>query len=78
MSRMPLEVVNKLLNNMMNGEVRARTRGQSRDYVSLNADDAELKRILPRTGTIHGPGACFPILVRHQAPQAPSLTWCVP
>jgi hypothetical protein len=33
MSRMPLEVVNKLLNNMMNGEVRARTRGQSRDYV---------------------------------------------
>jgi uncharacterized protein len=55
MSRTPLEVAVTLLNNLMNRNVVRELVANNATYVSLNAEDAELKRILPWTGTTLGP-----------------------
>jgi uncharacterized protein len=55
MSRTPLEVAVTLLNNLMNRNVVRELGANNATYVSLNAEDAELKRILPWTGTTLGP-----------------------
>ena len=57
MSMSPTEVVQALLANPTDPEVVERLVAADATYVSLNFDNPELKRIMPWTGTSHGPQA---------------------
>src|SRR5579871_1164844 len=57
MSDSPIEVVGRWLQNLMDPEVVNTLVAQDATYVSLNTDNSELRRIMPWTGTSHGPEA---------------------
>jgi ketosteroid isomerase-like protein len=57
MSVTPLEVVGEWLGGLLDPEVVNRLVAADATYVSLNAEDEELARIMPWTGTSHGPQA---------------------
>jgi ketosteroid isomerase-like protein len=53
----PLEVVGEWLGGLLDPEVVNRLVAADATYVSLNTEDEELARIMPWTGTSHGPQA---------------------
>lgn len=57
MAASPIEVVGQWLENLLDADVVNAVVAQQATYVSLNTEDAELKKILPWTGTSHGPKA---------------------
>jgi uncharacterized protein len=57
MSVTPLEVVGEWLGGLLDPEVVNRLVAADATYVSLNTEDEELARIMPWTGTSHGPQA---------------------
>ena|SRR5258708_847250 len=57
MSASPVEVVGEWLQNLLDPAVVHRLVAPDATYVSLNTENAELKRIEPWTGTAHGPQA---------------------
>jgi uncharacterized protein len=57
MSATPLEVVGQWLENLLDPDVVNSLVASDATYVSLNTEDAELKKIMPWTGTSHGPQA---------------------
>jgi ketosteroid isomerase-like protein len=57
MSATPLEVVGQWLQNLLDPDVVNRLVAPDATYVSLNTEDAELSKIMPWTGTAHGPQA---------------------
>jgi uncharacterized protein len=57
MSDSPIEVVGQWLQNLMDPEVVNKLVAQDATYVSLNTDNSELSKIMPWTGTSHGPQA---------------------
>ncbi|MFI1092313.1 nuclear transport factor 2 family protein [Streptomyces sp. NPDC020917] len=57
MSASPMDVVSTWLQNLLDPEAVHRLVAPDATYVSLNAEDAELKKILPWTGTSQGPQA---------------------
>jgi uncharacterized protein len=57
MSATPIEVVGQWLENLLDPDVVNSLVASDATYVSLNTEDAELKKIMPWTGTAHGPQA---------------------
>jgi uncharacterized protein len=57
MSASPIEVVGQWLQNLADPAVINKVVAPDATYVSLNATDAELKKIMPWTGTSFGPQA---------------------
>jgi hypothetical protein len=57
MSAGPVEVVETWLQNLLDPDVVKSLVAPDATYVSLNTDDPELARIMPWTGTSHGPQA---------------------
>lgn len=57
MSASPIEVVGQWLANLLDPDVVNRVVAPDATYVSLNAENAELSKILPWAGTSHGPQA---------------------
>jgi ketosteroid isomerase-like protein len=57
MSASPIEVVGQWLQNLLDPDVVNNLVAPDATYVSLNTDDAELKKIMPWAGTSHGPQA---------------------
>jgi uncharacterized protein len=57
MDRSPIEVVGHWLQNLLDPDVVNSLVAPDATYVSLNTDDAELRRIMPWAGTSHGPQA---------------------
>jgi uncharacterized protein len=57
MSDSPIEVVGQLLQNLLDPDVVNKLVAPDATYVSLNAENAELNKILPWAGTSHGPQA---------------------
>jgi uncharacterized protein len=57
MSVSAIEVVNEWLQNLLDPEVVNSLVAPDATYVSLNTEDAELNKIMPWTGTSHGPQA---------------------
>ncbi len=53
----PIDVVRALIADPTNPDVVERLVASDATYVSLNFDNAELKQIMPWTGTSHGPQA---------------------
>ena len=53
----PIEVVGEWLRNLLDPDVVNRVVAPDATYVSLNTDNPELKKIMPWTGTAHGPQA---------------------
>jgi len=53
----PIEVVGEWLQNLLDRDVVNRLVAPDATYVSLNSDNAELKKIMPWTGTSKGPQA---------------------
>ena len=53
----PIEVVGEWLQNLQDPEVVNSVVASEATYVSLNSEDAELKKIMPWAGTSHGPQA---------------------
>ena len=53
----PIEVVGHWLQNLQDPDVVASVVAPDATYVSLNSEDAELKKIMPWAGTSHGPQA---------------------
>jgi uncharacterized protein len=53
----PMEVVGRWLQNLLDPEVVNELVAPDATYVSLNADNPELKEIMPWTGTSRGPKA---------------------
>ena len=53
----PIDVVNEWLQNLFDPEVVNRVVAPDATYVSLNAENPELHKILPWAGTSHGPQA---------------------
>jgi ketosteroid isomerase-like protein len=56
-SASPLEIVGQWLQNLANPDVIKKVVAQDAIYVSLNNEDAELKKIMPWAGTSRGPQA---------------------
>jgi ketosteroid isomerase-like protein len=56
-SASPIEVVGQWLQNLANPDVINEVVAQNATYVSLNNENAELKKIMPWTGTSTGPQA---------------------
>ena len=57
MSASPMEVVGQWLQNLLDPDVVNSVVAPGATYVSLNAENAELGKILPWAGTSHGPQA---------------------
>jgi ketosteroid isomerase-like protein len=57
MDKSPIEVVGHWLQNLLDPEVVNSVVAPDATYVSLNTEDAELRRIMPWAGTSHGPQA---------------------
>jgi hypothetical protein len=57
MSASPIEVVGQWLQSLANPDVINKVVARDATYVSLKIEDAELKRIMPWTGTSAGPQA---------------------
>src|SRR6202043_2698973 len=57
MSASPIEVVGQWMQNLLDPDVVNSVVAPDATYVSLNAEDAELSKILPWAGTSHGPQA---------------------
>ncbi len=57
MSRNPTEIVQELLNDPTNPKVVNALVAENATYVSLNYENAELKKIMPWAGTSQGPQA---------------------
>jgi len=57
MSPDPIDVVNRWLQNLLDPAVVNSVVAQDATYVSLNTEDAELRKIMPWAGTSHGPQA---------------------
>jgi ketosteroid isomerase-like protein len=57
MSASPIEIVGEWLQNLLDPDVVNRVVAPDAIYVSLNAENAELNRIMPWAGTSHGPQA---------------------
>jgi uncharacterized protein len=57
MSASPIDVVGQWMQNLLDPEVINRVVAPDATYVSLNTQDAELSKIMPWTGTSHGPQA---------------------
>jgi uncharacterized protein len=57
MSASPIEVVGQWLQNLANPDVINKVVAPTATYVSLNTEDAELKKIMPWAGTSAGPQA---------------------
>jgi uncharacterized protein len=57
MDRSPIEVVGHWLQNLLDPDVVNNVVARDATYVSLNTEDAELRRIMPWAGTSHGPQA---------------------
>ena len=57
MSASPIEVVNQWLQNLLDPDVVSGLVAPDATYVSLNTANPELNRIMPWTGTSHGPQA---------------------
>jgi hypothetical protein len=53
----PIEVVGQWLEKLLDPEATNRLVASDATYVSLNTDNPELKKIMPWTGTSHGPQA---------------------
>ena len=53
----PIDVVSEWLQSLLDPDVVNRLVAPDATYVSLNTDDPELQKILPWTGTSHGPQA---------------------
>jgi uncharacterized protein len=53
----PIEVVGQWLEKLLDPEATNRLVASDATYVSLNTDNSELKKIMPWTGTSHGPQA---------------------
>jgi ketosteroid isomerase-like protein len=53
----PIEVVGEWLQNLQDPDVVNSVVAPEATYVSLNSEDEELKKIMPWTGTSHGPQA---------------------
>jgi uncharacterized protein len=53
----PIEVVGEWLQNLMDPDVVERIVAPDATYISLNTENAELNKIMPWTGTSHGPQA---------------------
>lgn len=52
-----IEVVGRWLQNLLDPDVVNQVVAPDATYVSLNSDNPELKKIMPWTGTSHGPDA---------------------
>jgi uncharacterized protein len=63
MSESPTDVVAQWLQNLMDPEVVHKLIAPDAVYVSLNTENAELKKILPWAGTSHGSQAFLDALV---------------
>jgi len=61
MSASPIEVVGQWLQNVANPDVVNKIVAQDATFVSLNTEDAELKKIMPWAGTWFGPKAFLDI-----------------
>ncbi len=57
MSTTPIDVVGQWLQNLLDPDVVNSLVAPDATYVSLNTEDAELNKIMPWTGTSHGPQA---------------------
>ena len=57
MSTDPIEVVGEWLQNLLDPDVVNRLVAPEATYVSLNTEDAELRKIMPWAGTSRGPRA---------------------
>jgi uncharacterized protein len=57
MAASPIDVVGKWLQNLQDPDVVKSVVAPEATYVSLNTEDAELKKIMPWAGTSHGPQA---------------------
>ena len=55
MPRDPIDVVGELLPNLLDPDVVNRVVAPDLTYVGLNTENAELAKIMPWTGTWHGP-----------------------
>ena len=53
----PIDVVSEWLQSLLDPDVINRLVAPDATYVSLNTDDPELQKIMPWTGTWHGPQA---------------------
>ena len=53
----PIDVVSEWLQSLLDPDVVNRLVAPDATYVSLNTDDPELQKIMPWTGTSHGPQA---------------------
>ena len=53
----PIEIVGEWLQSLLDPDVVSRVVAPDAVYVSLNTDNPELKKIMPWTGTSHGPQA---------------------
>ena len=53
----PIDVVGEWLQNLLDPDVVNRIVAPDATYVSLNSEDVELNKIMPWTGTSHGPQA---------------------
>ena len=61
MSASPIEVVGQWLQNLANPDVVNKIVAQDATFVSLNTEDAELKKIMPWAGKFFGPKAFLDI-----------------
>jgi len=59
MSDSPIEVVGRLMQNLLDPQVINSVVAPDATYVSLNTENPELTRIMPWAGTSHGPQAFF-------------------
>jgi uncharacterized protein len=57
MAANPIDVVGEWLQNLQDPDVVKSVVAPEATYVSLNTEDEELKKIMPWTGTSHGPQA---------------------
>ena len=57
MTSSPIEIVGEWLQNLLDPNVVNRVVAPDATYVSLNSDNSELNKIMPWTGTSHGPQA---------------------
>jgi uncharacterized protein len=55
MSQAPMEIVGELLQNLLNPDTVRKLVAKDAPFVSLNFEDAELRKILPWAGISHGP-----------------------
>jgi uncharacterized protein len=53
----PIDIVGEWLQNLLDPDVVNRIVAPDATYVSLNSEDVELNKIMPWTGTSHGPQA---------------------